>query len=354
MHNPICAEDLTAGWLSSVLDAAVESFTVTDIGVGVGIFGEIVRITPTYADGDAGPISVVGKFATPEPANLAVAHALQLYSREVGFYRDVAPTTSLRVPHCHFGDLDRDGNVTLLLEDMSSYEMGDQVVGISVERAELVIDALAALHAEWWESPRLDDLPWLLSFADDVYMATVPGIFTAGMGPLERDWSDRVGAEGIALAHRVESCFEALMRKVGSTAPQTLLHADPRLDNLFFGPHGEVAVIDWQLILRGRGASDLAYLIGSSMEPEHQRVHWERLLRRWHNALGSAGVTGYTWERAVVDYKEGLLSLLSGPMSLVGTFNSGNERGAAMTAAFTTRFFDHALDIDAAAVLDGV
>ena len=354
MHNPTCADELTASWLSTVLDAHVESFTVADIGVGVGIFGEIVRITPSYRSGRSGPASVVGKFATPEPANLAVAHALQLYSREVGFYRDVAPTTNLRVPHCYFGDLDRHGNVTLLLEDMSSYEMGDQVVGISVERAELVVDALAALHAEWWESSRLDELPWLLSFADDVYTAAVPGIFTAGLAPLERDWSERVGAEGIALAYRVDGCFEALMRRVGSTSPQTLLHADPRLDNLFFGPRGEVAVIDWQLILRGRGASDLAYLIGSSMEPELQRVHWERLLRRWHDALGAAGVSGYPWSQAVVDYKEGLLSLLSGPMSLVGTFNAGNERGAAMTAAFTTRFFDHALDIDAASVLDDV
>lgn len=352
MRNPTCSAELTSEWLTDVLDAAVESFTVTDIGVGVGIFGEIVRITPRYGAGHDGPVSVVGKFATAEPANLAVAHALQLYTREVGFYREIAPTTTLRVPHCYFGELAEDGNVTLLLEDLSAMEMGDQVVGISPRRAESVIDALGALHAEWWQSPRLDELSWLLSFADDSYTAAVPGIFAAGLEPLERDWTDRVGADGIALAHRVNGCFEALMHKVGGTAPQTLLHADPRLDNIFFGDHDEVALIDWQLILRGHGASDLAYLIGSSMEPEHQRVHWERLLRRWYDSLGVAGVSGYSWDQAVVDYKQGLLSLLSGPMSLVGTFSAGNERGAAMTAAFTTRFFDHALHIDAAAVLD--
>ncbi len=356
MPTPASSGELTAAWLSDVLHAPIQSFTVTDIGVGVGIFGEIVRITPVYgaAADTALPASVVGKFATREPANLAVAHALQLYDREVGFYRELAPTTHLRVPHCYFAELDAGGNATLLLEDLSALEMGDQVAGLSPARAELVIDALAALHAEWWQSPRLGELPWLLSFADDIYTATVPGIFSAGLEPLERDWTDRVGADGIALAHRVDGCVAALMRRVGSTAPQTLLHADPRLDNMFFGPHGEVAMIDFQLILRGRGASDLAYLIGSSMDPELQRVHWQRLLRRWHDALGAAGVTGYPWEQAVVDYKEGLLSLLSGPMSLVGTFSSGNERGAKMTAAFTTRFFAHALDIDAAAVLDNL
>ena len=119
------------------------------------------------------------------------------------------------------------------------------------------------------------------------------------------------------------------MIRVGTTGPQTLLHADPRLDNMFFGTD-EVALIDWQLILRGRGVADLCYLIGSSMEIPDQQRHWERLVRRWYDAVVAGGITDYSWEQALHDYRESLLSLLSGPMSLVGTFNAGNERGAAM------------------------
>jgi hypothetical protein len=348
MPHPTHAGELTAEWLTTHLDADVQSFTVVDIGVGVGIFGEIVRVTPVYS-GAPGPPSVIAKFATPEPANLAVAHALRLYPREVGFYREAAPTTPVRVPHCWFAEVADDGSVALLLEDLDGLELGDQVEGLTPERADRVIDALATLHIRWWESPQLAEFGWLLSFADEIYLQTVPGIFSAGLEPLEREWMDRVGADAVALAKRVDAGFTALMHRVGSNGPQTLLHADPRLDNIFFAPD-EVVLIDWQLILRGRGVADLCYSIGSSMNVVDQRIHWERLLHRWHDQIIAAGIT-YPWDQAVHDYKESLLSLLSGPMSLVGTFNAGNERGAAMVEAYVTRYFAHALDIDAASVL---
>ena len=51
-------------------------------------------------------------------------------------------------------------------------------------------------------------------------------------------------------------------------------------------------------------------------------------------------------------YQECTLYYLVGAMSLIGTFDSGNERGAAMTTAYTTRIFNHVLDADCAAVLD--
>ncbi len=42
---------------------------------------------------------------------------------------------------------------------------------------------------------------------------------------------------------------------------------------------------------------------------------------------------------------------LSGAMSLVGTFDAGNERGSAMVHAYTTRILEHVAHIDATDVL---
>ena len=42
---------------------------------------------------------------------------------------------------------------------------------------------------------------------------------------------------------------------------------------------------------------------------------------------------------------------LSGAMSLVGTFDAGNERGAAMVHEYTTRILEHVADIQATDVL---
>src|SRR5262245_46154786 len=47
--------------------------------------------------------------------------------------------------------------------------------------------------------------------------------------------------------------------------PQTFVHNDFRLDNIFFRPDGQPVIIDWQLAGRCRGTQDLAYLLSGSM-----------------------------------------------------------------------------------------
>ena len=39
-------------------------------------------------------------------------------------------------------------------------------------------------------------------------------------------------------------------------------------------------------------------------------------------------------------------------MSLIGSFDTGNERGAAMAEAYVTRTFSHIVDIDAVAAFN--
>jgi len=41
-----------------------------------------------------------------------------------------------------------------------------------------------------------------------------------------------------------------------------------------------------------------------------------------------------------------------GAMSLIASFDTGNERGAAMAEAYVTRIFNHVVDTDARVVLD--
>ena len=64
-----------------------------------------------------------------------------------------------------------------------------------------------------------------------------------------------------------------------------------------------------------------------------------------------SGVDGYSFDDALTHYREAALYYLSGAMSLIGTFDAGNDRGAAMAEAYSTRILNHVVDIDAAAVL---
>jgi aminoglycoside phosphotransferase (APT) family kinase protein len=167
---------------------------------------------------------------------------------------------------------------------------------------------------------------------------------------LEAEWADRVSPEAMDIARRLAPGFEEILLRV-SGGPHTLIHTDTRLDNIFFAQDGsnDVAFIDFQLALRGRGVADLVYLMSNSVPSEIAGEHWERLLRRWLDRLADLGVTGYGFDDAVAHYRQSALYYLSGAMSLIGTFDSGNERGAAMTEAYTTRSLQHVVDVGAAA-----
>lgn len=358
MQIPTAPSDITASWLSEVLLAsgaatgAIDGCRITDIGEGTGIFGEIARVDVDYVTAAGGPPSVIVKLPCSEPENLAVAQALGIYEREIRFFRDVAPSTKLRIPACHLAELGDDGRFVLVLEDLSAgFELGDQVQGASLAQARAAIDALADLHIRWWERDELSELDWLPVPNAPAYLAAVPEIYRGGVPVLEAEWADRVPAELVDVARRLGPRFEDLMHMIAG-GPRTFTHGDTRLDNVFFAPDGGVAFIDFQLSLQARGAADLAYLIGTSVPRDVAANNWEDLVRGWHAKLVEAGIS-YPWDDAVTHYKQWVLYYLVGGMSLIASFDTGNERGAALTEAYLTRIAHHIIDVDAAAtVLD--
>ena len=356
MTLPGTPADIDAAWLNEHLpgDAVggrrVTAVTADDIGEGTGIFGEIARLTLTLDDGSTD--TVIAKMPCTEPANLEVALVLGLYEREIHMFEHVIPRSSMTAPACHVALRGDGGSFVLIMEDLGrSWDVGDQVVGATLEQAEAVVDALVPFHAEWWGHPDLAAMDWLPKPDAPQYVAAVPGIYAAGLEPLQSNWADRVSPEAIELALRLAPQFEELLLRT-ATGPETLIHTDTRLDNVFFARDGssDIAFIDFQLALAGRGVADIAYLIGTSVPHEIAKEHWEALLRRWHTGVTATGVE-YAWDDAVRHYREATLYYLSGAMSLIGTFDSGNERGAAMTNAYATRILEHAVDIDAGQVL---
>ena len=109
--------DLSDDWLT----AASVPATVTDFGferIGTGQMSECYRVALTYADGGAGPESVVLKVAATDPSSRQTGLALGLYEREVRFYTDIAPHIGGPVAPCYHAGFDSDtGAFHLLLGD---------------------------------------------------------------------------------------------------------------------------------------------------------------------------------------------------------------------------------------------
>ena len=355
MEIPIDLSEITAEWLEQAFnsseqfhDVRIESISCTNIGEGTGIFGEIGLLTISYISQGLAPDSVVVKLPCIEPENLAVAQALGLYAREVAFYENIATSSVLRVPECFYSFLGDNGRFVLIIEDLSvDYIVGDQIEGGTHAQILNAIDTLAGFHAQWWESSDLDELDWLPVPDDPAYMATVPEIYRGGLPVLINEWESRVPKESIEVAKILEPIFEEIMLAFAE-GPHTFSHADTRLDNLFFpkSESSEVAFIDFQLCLRGRGINDIAYLVGNSVPKEIASKNWQTYIQYWLDALARNGVN-YSFDDAVLHYRQAVLYYTVGAMSLIASFDTGNERGAAMAEAYVTRVFNHVVDTEA-------
>jgi hypothetical protein len=330
--------------LAAVLDGGrVTSVRVEDIGTGVGVFGIIARLHLTLTG--TGPATVIAKMPTGAEANREVGLALGLYEREHRFYTTVAASVPFPVPTPYLSAADPEtGAYLLLMEDLGHLEMGDQLAGLSPARAEALVDAIASFHAAWWDRPALDDLDWLPYQDDPVYSAAVPPIVSAGVAALP-PLAAQLPPGSMELARRVDESFVELISRCAA-GPRTLVHGDMRLDNLFFEPGTDrFALIDWQLALRCRGVYDVVWLLATSMNVEDQDRHADSLLGRYQAALAGHGVhwSDADLRRAAA---EQAAYLLSGPLSLIGTFDfaeAGDGRAAALTRKWVARGFNLAL-----------
>jgi hypothetical protein len=358
---PMQAEELSARWLGEALalgghvpePGAVIDVAAETIGVGVGMVGQLVRLTPTYADGTAGPASLIAKLPSPYEANRAQMQLFRYYVREALFYREVAPTSSLRVPRCYWSAIDNEQNLSaLLLEDLGHLYAPDQIAGFDPALATRAVKALGTFQAEWWQSPRLDDLTWMdygngpiTMGAVGVYHQAWP-VFLANFGQLLTDQQRHIGDV-------VGASFEGLLNSFGGE-PRTIVHTDFRAENMFFGPEGsadDVVVLDWQISTRSQGGYDVGYLVSQSFTAEQRLDHGDALLASWHDALVTNGVANFSLDDARTQLAVALAVCLVIPISVGANLDLANERGRQLTETITARAFSAAEDADVVGVL---
>lgn len=305
---PVGVDSVNAEWLNQALTgslapgASVVGFESTRIAEGVGFLGELARVHLTYG-GDPGPTaprSVVVKLSAQDEGPREMARALRLYEREVSFYREIGSAVGVRVPLCYHSALSENGEFALVMEDVNG-QPGDQLASCSLDRARAVIRTLAALHANWWESPRLSTLSWLPTKGDPYFEATRLGYSQALPTFVER-WGPHLDRRVIHIcerfADRFHDWYDGMYQR-----PLTLTHSDFRLDNVLFGEPGtaeEVVIIDWQGCNHASGAIDLHYFIAGNFPAAVGAAHSEDWLRLYHDELSARGVRGYS----LADLKE--------------------------------------------------
>ena len=328
---PTSVDQLTPAWLTAFLGENGHDTSIVSVAaeaVGTGQMAGSYRLTLDHGSPTDLPATMVAKLATGGPEQREFGSGV--FRNEVRFYRDLAAGFTVPMPRCFAATISDAGTeFVLLLEDMGESVQGDQITGCTPAQAESVAVAAAGLHAPRWnDAALLEEMP-LPGVPEREMMESI-------LAPMADVYRDRFSPDTTSSA-----AIDWLVREAGDwlVAPlrnAALIHGDLRVDNVLFGPAGDVTVIDWQTITTGTPLRDIAFLLSTSLTTEDRRKHERGIVASYHRALVTEGVTGYTLDECWTDY---VANLIQAPLIIV--FGSAaaqpTERGTAMFDAMLSR-----------------
>jgi hypothetical protein len=341
VSNPVLAlHEITPDWLSGLFERRVTSIEATPIGTG--------QVGATYRlklQGDDVPASIIAKLPSNDDLSRATGKSHLTYLRESRFYQNFAGKRPMAVPDHLYVAFDDDSHAfTLIMHDLPRHVAGNQLSVPTLEEAMLAMDAAATIHAAWWGDPMLDTLDWLNG------TKAVPP-------PLDVDmlynmfwpaFCDRYGDRVTPLMRQVG---DAYLGKVGEWAnrrdgPRCLTHNDFRPDNMLFAPgdpRQPIVVVDWQTAGVGVGAGDIAYYMGTALEPAARAAEERALVARYRKRLIELGVAeqeiANVWETYCAAAFAGFLMGTTAAMVVTQT-----DRGDAMFLTMCERSAAMVLD----------
>lgn len=355
MNIPAGPAELTNEWLTKALrssgaikDAAVKSVRIARAsdanGREKGVVGVSCLITLTYDIDEANaPQTLYIKFSSPDDK----INRAWLYQNEVRFYQKLASRSGLRTPHCYYSDINVEtGEHILVMEHIHTIETGDHVTGYSPEEAVQAVRSIAKFHAMWWGNSELATFDWL---TEDELGRTE--------NDFEEDWKPFVDYMGGQIpesfktigAHFGKNLIAAY--KLHSKSPRTLLHNDYHIENLLFKDDTSLVVIDWHIIMRGRGVWDVAYNLCLSLQPTDRQTSEMSLLQLYHDILLEHGVQNYTFDDCFHDYRLAVLRPFYIFTSVVGGGAFEGEHGARVIDAIVPRLDAALSDLKVAELL---
>lgn len=358
---PGTMDEVDSAWLTAALRAGgvINQATVTasprvQIGQGVGILGELARVTLEYDRPEPGaPKSLIAKIPTADPGGKGIAQMLGFYEKEARFYVELYDHVGIPTARGYYAARDPEAvKYIVLMEDLSAIPIGDQVKGATAEECHTLIGEVAKLHARWWDSPELAALDWVPAGNSDIIKLAAVA-YAQSLEPFLANFGDHLSAEeremALAYMHRMNPMQDAF-----ASAPNTLCHGDLRLDNVFWGStdgKSSVTVVDWQIAIKARGPYDIGYFMSQSVDPAVRASTEEGLVREYQRLLADNGVKGYSFDNAWDDYRVAIMFCLTYPVTACGSIDLANERGVQLATKMLDRSLSAIRDLKAADVL---
>lgn len=295
----------TIGDLDSAAMSRLMNRRVTSVSVIGGDAGTSSRARLALTGEDV-PASVFVKMAAETVATRLMGELGNLADTETRFYSQLSRELT-GVPHSYGSRFDPyTGRFALVLEDLAAgdCEFSDTLHPIDADRAALVVELLAQLHATFWgrlpQRSGTGPLGWLYTASEDsASLLTGPLLKTSA-----RKLSERTELP-IDRGRFIDDHYRAAAALVDRT-PHTVMHGDAHPGNLYFRD-GRAGLLDWQAVRRGHPSRELAYTLVTSMTTESRRESQRDLLDVYRSALAAGGGpeldASELWDR----YRQGAL-----------------------------------------------
>jgi Phosphotransferase enzyme family len=307
---PTQLEQITPEWLSDALQGSFPGVKIAAIVFGEQNWGTAssTRLNLTVADsgGHDIPPSIYIKGGFDDKWRKRAWMVIQI---EAIFYRDVAQDVDLNILDAYFARNDDSPQGIVLLEDLRNRgaRPGKQAEAIAVDRVASILEAIAKVHADWWNSPKLEPyieysqpqrtmLKWLVR----------PAV-----------WSDLIsrkhGKQLEGLVGNAVTAQNALVKlwEILDKQPRTLQHGDLHTGNVFWEHDGRPGFIDWQCFFAGNYVHDMSWIIVTALDIDQRRANERDLIKMYLDVLGANKGDAPTFDEAWLAHRQSMAHALS-------------------------------------------
>jgi len=352
--------DLTPEWLTfalrqnAELQSSVSGLKIEHgIAAGVGLMGELARLSVDYEGSENLPTSMIAKCAV-QNENKDIARLLDFYNREVNFYNKIGDACGFRVPASYYAHVDQASyDCVILMEDLGNVSPHDQIVGASEDEAFAAIEKIAVMHSRYWGKVDTPETSWMYDFMSEAEAVNLRDmLYMPALEPAIENFPDFFSDQQILLCRAVGKRYTEFWSLKLSNF-ETFIHGDYRQDNFIY-PDGslDAIVMDWQISGKGKGIFDVSYFICQSLQPDLRRRIEKDLIKLYVDRLLEYGVEDYSFDLAYQDYRIMMLGCLVYPITVCGSLDLGNDRGRALAECMLARNLSAIDDLDCAGLLE--
>ena len=304
---PATMKDLTPEWFTSILDIPennyIESVKLQPLGEKDSVSGYIYRVKLSYSSKiQEAPQSIVLKM--PRSRSQRTPFLLKAYIREVRFYQKLAPNMGIPVPKLIYADVDTEtSDYILALEDFPESTNVRNETGATLDQTYTLLEIMAKFHANNWLSSELSKYKFLNNLENIIEMMN-SGLPQCVPLFLSR-FSQYIEPDMMKVIEKLPEYFRAIVTPL-LDSPQTIVHNDYAMKNILIitdSNETSFVLVDWANVAQGPGVRDVSFFIGTSV-PSEVRTEFEfKFLRHYWDCLRKDGVSGYSFDSLVEDYR---------------------------------------------------